>query len=119
MGLSWISVTNFDEAIKFYTEVLGLEVKEVNEEWGWAELTTKTGVARLGLARKHEQEPVKPGHNAIVTFTVDNIEDAIKDLEKQGVTLVGAVMEVPGHVKLQTFTDKDGNTFQLVELMEA
>ena len=49
------------------------------------------------------------------TFTVPDIKKAIGEMSKKGVKLIGEMMEVPGHVKLQFFVDADGNTFQIVE----
>lgn len=117
MNLSWIVVKDLKEAIKFYTEVLGLELKTLEEQWGWAELGAPEGTAKLGLAQSSDREPMKPGSNAVVTFKVDDIEAASDDLRSQGVKLEGEVIEVPGEVKLQTFKDASGNTFQLVEML--
>src|SRR5436853_363159 len=92
IGLAWIVVKDFKKAVKFYTEVVGLKVAEMNEEWGWAELEGREGEGmRLGIAQQREkgQDPVAPGQNAVVTFTVDDLEKAVKHLQKQGSTLVG------------------------------
>jgi hypothetical protein len=43
---------------------------------------------------------------------------AIKELQNNKVRLIGSIQEVPGEVKLQTFTDSDGNTFQLCQLLK-
>lgn len=122
IDLVWIVVKDFKNAVKFYTEVAGLKVVEMKEEWGWAELQGHQGKGmRLGIAqqRPYSQDPIQPGQNSIVTFNVDNIEQANKDLIKQGANLVGEVIEVPGHVKLQTVRDAEGNFFQLVEVCSA
>ena len=36
IDLVWIVVKDFKNAVKFYTEVAGLKVVEMKEEWGWA-----------------------------------------------------------------------------------
>lgn len=118
IGLAWIVVKDFKKAIKFYTEVVGLKVIHASDEWGWAELEGQEGEGmRLGIAQYHSecQDDVKPGENAVVTFSVDNIEKTSKDMQKQGATLVGKIVVVPGHVKMQTMKDHDENYFQLVE----
>jgi predicted enzyme related to lactoylglutathione lyase len=120
IGLVWIAVKDFKTAIKFYTEVVGLKIAEMNEEWGWAELEGHEGEGmRLGIAQQRlkGQDPVQPGQNAVLTITVDNIEKASKNLQKQGAKLIGTIEEVPGHVKLQTVKDTEGNCFQLVEVI--
>ncbi|HRD54929.1 MAG TPA: hypothetical protein PLC42_00885 [Parachlamydiaceae bacterium] len=55
--------------------------------------------------------------NAVVTISVQNIEEARTDFLKKNVTLVGDILEVSVHVKMQTFKDTDGNTFQLCQLL--
>jgi hypothetical protein len=39
-------------------------------------------------------------------------------LIKKQVKMLGEMMEVPGHVKLQMFQDSDGNHFQLAQMLE-
>lgn len=114
--LSWIIVKNIKEAIKFYTEVCGLELKEFHEEYRWAELSGPNGCA-LGIGEEGPESEIKPGANAVVTITVKDLNEAIAHFNKKGATLIGDVIEVPGHVKMQTFSDKDGNTMQIVELL--
>lgn len=115
IALSWIVVSDLPKATKFFTECVGLKISQASEEYGWVELSGYEGGATLGLAAVGAHNPISPGHNAITTFTVDNIEKATADFSKKGVKLIGEIMEVPGHVKLQLFADLDGNKFQLVE----
>lgn len=119
MDLAWIVVNDLKKAIKFYTETIGLKLMECNEQFGWAELEGNEGGARIGLAQTQLKcgEDIQPGQNAIPTFTVGSLEKAIAELIKKGTTLIGTVQEVPGHVKLQTVSDIDGNRFQLVEVL--
>jgi len=120
IGLAWIVVKDIKKAVKFYTDVVGLKLIEMNEEFGWAELEGREGQGmRLGIAQQSEEcpSPVNPGQNAVLTFTVDNIDKAIKDMQKQGASFLGKVEVVPGHVKLQTMKDTEGNVFQLVEVL--
>ena len=118
MDLVWIVVNDLKKAIKFYTETVGLNLKEFHEQYGWAELEGQHGGARLGLAQSQPKsvDGILPGQNAVMTFTVENLQTAIATLSKQGVKLIGAVQEVPGQVKMQMVADTDGNRFQLVEL---
>lgn len=112
MELSWVVVADLDKAIDFYTKVVGLELKDKHEMFGWAELQGRDGGARLGLAVMQD-ENFKPGSNAVVTITVDDIEAAKKDLASKGANMVGETQEVPTICHLQMFSDADGNTMQL------
>lgn len=115
MGMSWIVVSDFKKAVDFYTKTLGLKLNEMNEEYGWAEVAAEDGGSLLGIAKTNDVDAMAPGTNAVVTMSVDNIEEAKKDLQSKNVTMIGDVIEVPGIVKLQTFKDEDGNSLQLVE----
>ncbi len=113
--LSWIVVSDLAQAKHFFHNILGLEMSMCSEEHGWAELNAEDGGATLGLAMASEYCPVQSGGNAVMTFTVDNLEEMKGNLQGKGVDFIGEIVEVPGHVKLQTFLDPDGNVFQLVE----
>lgn len=116
-NLTWVSVSDLKKAIKFYTETLGFKELSVTEEYGWAELQGEEGGTVIGLAVKSEDSPVQPGNNGVITLTVDNIQSSIKELAGKDVKMVGDMMEVPGHVRLQLLVDNDGNHLQLVELL--
>jgi predicted enzyme related to lactoylglutathione lyase len=117
IGLSWIVVKDIKSAVQYYTEVVGLKLSEFNEQYGWAELEGHDGGCRLGIAQENPQEKVKAGQNAVITFTVDNLEKSKAKMIKLGAKCEGDVMEVPGHVKMQTIIDQDGNCFQICEIL--
>lgn len=117
--LSWIMVSDINKAKKFFTEVLDLEVRADTPEYGWIELVAKDGGMALGVGQFNPEygTQVKPGQNAVVTFTVDDIQAAKNEFIKKSVTLLGDITEVPGHVKMLFFTDADGNIFQVAQLL--
>lgn len=116
-NLAWIVVTDLKQAVHFYTEVVGMKLEELNEEYGWAELSGHEGGARLGIAQAKPEEKLRPGQNAVVTLTVENLGEALQNLTRKGVKIVGEIMEVPGVVKMQMVLDQDGNHFQIVEML--
>lgn len=117
MHLAWITVADIKSSIKFYTETIGFELFEFNEEFGWAEVGNKDG-ARLGIAQFTPQAQSSVGTNAVVTISVDDIETSRKELLEAKVHLIDEIIEVPGVVKMQTFQDPDGNTFQLCQILD-
>lgn len=120
INMVWIVVNDFKKALKFYTEVVGLKLVENNEEWGWAELEGHDGTGtRFGIAqnRPENQDPIQPGQNCVFTLTVDNLEHANQEVVKKGTTLIGEIIEIPGHVKMQTAKDPEGNLFQIVQVL--
>jgi predicted enzyme related to lactoylglutathione lyase len=116
IGLIWITVKDLKSAIKFYTEVIGLKLKEQHDQYGWAELSGQDGSgASLGIAQENDMDGMSPGSNAVVTLTVQDIVKAKNEMAKKGAKMVGDILEIPGHVKLQTVEDRDGNRLQLVQ----
>lgn len=121
IDLVWIVVNDIKKAIDFYTKVVGLELLEFDETYFWAELGGKNKGTRLGIAQKQPEQGccgIEPGQNAMMTFNVDNIESSVADLTKKGAKLLGDIQEVPGHVKLQTLQDLDGNHMQIVQVLK-
>jgi predicted enzyme related to lactoylglutathione lyase len=119
IDLIWIVVNDLKQAIQFYTETLGLKLMEMNEQFGWAELEGHCGGARLGIAQTQlkSEDEMKPGQNAVMTFTVANLENTLAEVTKKGAQLLGSIQEIPGHVKMQMAQDSDGNRFQFVEVL--
>ena len=112
--LSWIVVKDLEEAIKYYTEVVGLELLEKTPEYGWAELSGPEG-AKLGIAQESEMNPVKAGQNAVMAIRVADIEAAREEMVKKGAVMLGEIEDIPGHVRMQTFRDASGNMMQLAQ----
>ena len=114
--LSWISTSDFKKAREFFEKKLGLHVHVADEKYGWLELVGRDGGMYLGVgAGEGPESPIKPGQNAVVTFTTDDLVATKADLERKGVKFIGDVVEVPGQVKLAMFMDEDGSKFHLVE----
>lgn len=113
--LAWISVTDMQKAKTFFQDKLDLTIHANTPEYGWMEFEGKDGGCLLGVGTGSGHPDLKPGHNAIVTFTVDDIEKTRAELQAKGVTIVGDIIEVPGHVKMLFIKDEDGNFFQLCE----
>ncbi len=119
MELSWITVSDLEKAKKFYTEVLGLKVKQYTKEYNWLEVIGHDGGMILGICQEQkgpETGTGKAGSSAVVTMVVDDLLAKKKELEAQGVKF-GGIQEIPNEVKLASFTDTDGNRFQLVQVL--
>jgi len=117
--LSWIVVSDLNKAKHFFTHTVGLKELSCSEEFGWAELGGESGGAVVGLAEENPMMgDIKAGSNAVITLTVEDAEKTTEEFEEKGIPLVGEMMEVPGHVKLQMFKDPDGNLLQIVEKLD-
>lgn len=111
--LSYIAVSDVHKARKFFSEVIGLTETTYDPTHQWVEMRGQETGAMLGICPGSEHH--EAGAGAIITFTVDDLEKTLADFKKKGVHLIGEVMEVPGHVKMQLFVDADGNKFQIVQ----
>ena len=122
--LTWISVSDLKKATHFFSEILGMKISQPDTGFGWVELIGKEGGSLIGLAQMtnkgdpHNPVDHSPGMNAVVTFTVDDLDKTIVELSKKGVEIVGDVCEVPGVVKMQFFRDPDGNLFQFCQELD-
>lgn len=117
IDLIWIVVSDLKKAIEYYCDHLGMELKELVEEFGWAELKGPAGGATLGLTQAQGLSPLSQGENAVVTLTVEDLDAARQELMQKGAALQGDICEVPGHVRLQLLKDLDGNLLQLVQVL--
>ena len=116
IGLAWIGSSDLAKSKKFLVEDLGLEISVESPEHNWMELCGADRAFMLGVGKDDGFSPVKPGQNAVVTLTVENIEDAKSELEAKGIK-VDQIVEIPGHVKMAFVQDPDGNYFHLVQML--
>ena len=120
INFCWLAASDLKMAKKFYAETLGLFIGDFKEQYSWMELGTQNNKKLMGVAGSSDNgiSPIKPGQNAIITFTVEDIISAKEHLEKQGVVFVGDIIEIPNEVKMALFLDPDGNKLQLVETLD-
>ena len=102
-----IMVSDMTNAIKFYTESLGLKLK-ANYDNHWVEIEAPGMI--IGLHPKGKD--IKVGDSLSIAFEVSNMEESIAELEKKGIKFHPHDDEM---VKLAFFTDPDGNPLYLVE----
>jgi predicted enzyme related to lactoylglutathione lyase len=106
----WLPVSDMDRALQFYSETLGLDIEEHQEDWS---LVT-AGAVSIGLNGRDEEASGGEGGAVIAFRPSDEIEDAVEALAAEGVEIAGGVTEHPWG-KVATFRDPDGNELQLYE----
>jgi catechol 2,3-dioxygenase-like lactoylglutathione lyase family enzyme len=106
------SVSNIDESIDWFRNVLGFSEIFRAPEAGWAEITTPTEGVSIGLGQNEE---VNGAGGTTPVFGVSDIAAARAELLKKQVRFDGETIEIPGMVKLATFYDPDGNAYMLSE----
>lgn len=118
LELGWVTVSDFSKAKSFFVDTLGLEVFSGCDEYSWLELRGKDGGMILGVGGASEECGIKPGQNAVMTMTVDDLVAKKAELESKGVKFISDIQEVPHIVKMVMFVDLDGNKYQLVQNLE-
>jgi len=101
-------VKNMDEAVAFYKDVLGLNVKfRDGNRW------TQFDVNGVGVAVADPSEgSVPPGGGATVVLEVDNLLETRQMLMQQGIA-VNNIVDMGGHGQYFTTTDPSGNIVQI------
>lgn len=105
---------DLDRAVKFYRDILGLELIR-QEGPSWAEF--ETGTIRLALHGAIEGRPMETG-GATAVFEVDDLDEARAALEEKGVEFLDHMGEVEGYARFASFLDPDGNTVQVIEYLK-
>ena len=120
LGHVGVFVKDVKRSTKFYTEILGFKVSDVNEQ----------GITFLRCATDHHDTVLVPlpkeNHESVsadrkeiqqISYEVDREEDlrrALKFLKEKGVTIVSGLRQRgPGGDKTIDFLDPDGNNIQL------
>ena len=106
------SVTNLDESLAWFKEMLGFDLVFRADEAGWAEITSPAADVTIGLG---VNENVDGRGGTTPVFGVEDIVASRAELEAKGVAFDGDIIEIPGMVKLATFFDPDGNSYMFAE----
>lgn len=105
-----IGVSNLDQSIAFYEQVMGFKTVERRDDLQFAHVETNVPGLQLGLSVGGTQ---KGTGAAIINFSVVDVAGARKTLESRGVVFKGATQIIPGKVALAAFADPDGNVLRL------
>lgn len=131
-----INVTDMSCALKFYRDLLGLEVHESRTEYGayidtltgldnicldWVKVRSPDGIL-VELVQNHgvHERMAQPRDYATIgcnhlCFTVDDVEAIQRRLTAAGVYCRPVQTDPPGNVKNMTCLDPDGTIIELVE----
>jgi len=118
-AFSGFSVDDLQKAKKFYTEILGIEVKD--NPMGLIELHIE-GSNRIIIYPKPNHEPAT---FTILNFPVDNIDEAVDELISKGIKFEQYEGEIktdekgicrnPQGPKIAWFKDPAGNILSVIE----
>jgi predicted enzyme related to lactoylglutathione lyase len=110
-----IFVTDWDRAIRFYTETLGMRATYRNDEIGWAQMATGEGQLALERVDPSDQESkALVGRFVGVSLQVPDIPATYKILVERGVEFVAPPEKQPWGGVLAHLRDPDGNVLTLL-----
>lgn len=110
-----IFVTDWDRALRFYSETLEMRIATRSDAYHWAELDT--GAAHLAIERLARDDPEHAdlvGRFLGVSLAVDDVQATYERLIDRGVEFLEAPARMPWGGVLAHFRDPDGNVLTLV-----
>ncbi len=119
-----VFVDDQDKALKFYTKVLGFQLKDDIPvgEFRWLTVTGSNDPDGIQLLLEPSDHPAVAGFKATLvedgiaahSFQVDDLDAEYKRLISLGVEFTMPVTEA-GDIKMATLNDTCGNLIQLIE----
>lgn len=120
-----VAVTNIEEAEKFYSEVLSLEIHDREQLREIKAAFIPVGDTAIELLQSTNPEGViakfieKKGEGIHhIAYQVDNIEKALEDLKAKGVSLIDEKPRRGAHNSKVAFLNPKGTYGILIELVE-
>lgn len=107
---SWVGVStdDFDKSIRFFRDLLGLEVWVQGEDQAILKAASGQQLEIFGRGNRDEQLTATP----VVAFEVDDLEGAREELRLAGIELIGEIGRWNGFA-WQYFRSPDGHVFEL------
>ena len=99
-----VMVSNMDVAITFYTQTLGLKLKNRHADH-FAEVEAPGVIIAL-----HPSKEIKTGTNMSIALGVKDLDQSVAAFEKKGIKFY---LYNEAGIRLAFFTDPDGNTLYL------
>ncbi|MCG8592358.1 MAG: VOC family protein [Proteobacteria bacterium] len=110
-----VFVRDWERAVRFYTETLGMPLAYRSDELGWAQLAT--GECQLALERAapdDEESQALVGRFVGVSLQVSDIQATVATLQERGVEFAGLPEAQEWGGVLAHLRDPDGNVLTLL-----
>lgn len=111
LGYANIFVSDFDRALKFYTETLGLKVTRKDDAFGYAAFATEG--AQLAIARVGEEQADLVGRHTGVGLMVEDLDATYTELAARGVEFPMKPEKQPWGGYMGLMCDSEGNILYL------
>lgn len=120
MGFLWttIKVKDLKESIKFYQEIVGLEMQrsfEAGPETEIAFLAAADGQTAVELIDDQNHNEINLGADISLGFEVDSIEEKIKFLKSKNISIESGPISPNPNIEFFHILDPNGLRIQFVE----
>lgn len=113
---STISVKNLEESLKFYQEIVGLEVDRRFPAGPGIEIAfLGSGETKVELICNEAVKEISFGEHISLGFEVESVDEMIKFVQEKGIAIHSGPFEPNPHVKFFFVTDPNGLKIQFVE----
>jgi predicted enzyme related to lactoylglutathione lyase len=109
-----IFVSDFDRALSFYTNSLGLQTVVKDPDFGYASFQTEGA----GFAFARTDDAALVGRHTGIGWGVADVDESHRELVEKGVEFESPPTRQPWGGYMALFRDPDGNVFYLDQLRE-
>ena len=116
VGAVILLVSNIKKSIKFYRNVLGMELKQhASKDWAEFSKEGNTVLALHPIKKKGKKKLIKKSNSMLVGFNISDLETVCSDLRKKRVKFYKKLTQEPfgKHAIIQ---DPDGHLISLAEI---
>ena len=114
MKALYLSVKDMDRAVKFYEEIFGTTVSNLDKQMSSFDFGS---LAMLLFDPKANNEQVSYGNNVVPTIEVDDVESMFKLIQKKGCDIVMPLTRI-GTYSLFQAKDTEGNVIEFYQNVE-
>lgn len=115
---STLRVNNMDESLKFYQEIVGLEVNKRFEAGPGVEIVfLGDGETKIELIYDKNSKEVDLGEDISLGFEVDSVDKMMKFVKEKGIDIHSGPIQPNPHTKFFFVMDPNGLRIQFVENM--
>ena len=118
MKFCWttLSVKNLEESLKFYQEIVGLEVDRRFPAGPGVEIAfLGAGETKVELICNEEIKDIDFGQHISLGFEVESVDGMIEFIKEKGIAIHSGPFQPNPHVKFFFVTDPNGLKIQFVE----